>query len=482
MKLRKNNLYATAALFLAAAFSLAAQNESPSTDHLYHEIFRGQFHFSPRSGWMNDINGLVYQGGKYHMTYQWGRDLPGVRHGGYATSPDLVHWTDHGPTLIPQNSDLPASYARNVSGEHVFSGSAVVVSGKTARRITGSGKEAIVAIYTGTGAGTCLAWSNDGGKSWHDFEANPVANPTRDYNPRDPSVFFHAPTRRWILAIYENGTTFYGSQDLIHWSFLSNIDFGFECPDLFELPLDGDESDKKWVLSDANGSYLVGDFDGTRFIPSGQEVLTMACGPDFYAAQTFPTGGLPNGDSRKIQIAWMDHWNGGLGEKSWERNATFPVSLQLVTSEGKMRVTRTPIREIALLYNRSHHWEPQIVLPDNNLFKEIHSKTFELIAEFDLNGSDVGSFGFQVANKKIAYHVQSQVLLDEALAPTPEGHLKLHILVDWGQLEVFANDGLFSYAEEYAFSPDNPGDIRLFTDGSLRLIFMTLNELSGIWD
>ncbi len=479
---RHNKWLTTILLLLAFSNPMPAQDHCPDSALLYRETFRGQFHFSPRHGWMNDINGLVYQGGKYHMTYQWGKDLPGVRHGGYATSPDLVHWTDHGPTLIPQKSDLPQSFVRNVSGEHVFSGSAVVVSGKVARKITGSDAEAIVAIYTGTGLGTCLAWSNDSGNSWHDYKGNPVANPTCDYNPRDPSVFYHAPTRQWVLAIYENGTTFYGSKDLIHCSFLSNINFGFECPDLFELPLDGDDSRKKWILTDANGSYIVGDFDGTVFTPSGQGVLTMACGPDFYAAQTFPTGGLPGGDPRKIQIAWMDHWNGGIGERAWERNATFPVSLNLVTYEGKMRLTRNPIREIALLYKNTHEWGAQTILPGNELFKDIRSKTFELIAEFDLSKSSAGSFGIQVANKKIAYHTRSQVLLDEPLAPDPEGHLKLHILVDWGQLEVFANNGLFSYAEEFAFSPDNEGHIHFFTDGEIHLLSMTLNELSSIWE
>jgi len=57
----------------------------------YKEAYRPQFHFSPKSEWMNDINGLVYQGGKYHMIYQW---VKTIRHGGYATSPDLLHWED----------------------------------------------------------------------------------------------------------------------------------------------------------------------------------------------------------------------------------------------------------------------------------------------------------------------------------------------------------------------------------------------------
>ena len=92
----------------------------------YSENYRGQYHFSPKSEWMNDINALMYHDGKYHMIYQWGKSK---RHGGYATSPDLLHWTDKGVALIPQESFLPKEAKRNVSGAQVYSGSGVVVSG-----------------------------------------------------------------------------------------------------------------------------------------------------------------------------------------------------------------------------------------------------------------------------------------------------------------------------------------------------------------
>ena len=151
-------------LFIAASLSPLVAQYYPHHDNIdYMEKYRGQYHFSPKSEWMNDINGLVYQGGKYHMIYQWGK---AIRHGGYATSHDLLHWNEDGVALIPQKSFLPSDAVRNVSGDQVYSGSAVVVSGQMAKEITGSTKEAIVAIYTGTAVGTCLAWSNDNGITW----------------------------------------------------------------------------------------------------------------------------------------------------------------------------------------------------------------------------------------------------------------------------------------------------------------------------
>ena len=475
----KHRLIFILVIFLAGIqFSVLAQYKPEQKEINYTENFRGQYHFSPKTGWMNDINGLVYQGGKYHMIYQWGE---AIRHGGYATTTDLLHWKDEGVALIPQKSFLPSEAIRNVSGEHVFSGSAVVVSGETSKRITGSTDEAIVAIYTGTAVGTCLAWSIDSGKSWHNFKDNPVANPTKDADPRDPHVFFYKPTSKWIMAIYENGTTFYGSKDLINWTFLSNINFGFECPDIFELPLDGNKKNMKWVLMDANGTYVVGKFDGTSFLrEEGQAQNVMTLGHDFYAAQSFPSGSLPNNDERIIQLAWMDHWNGGLGETVWKRNATFPVSVGLITLDGQMRITRNPISEISSLYSNSQKWESQSLNSNRNLLSKTKSKTFELVAEFDLTNTTASKFGFKIANKTVAYHIKSQVLLDETLVPDAANHIKITILVDWGQLEVFADKGVFSYSEQFAFSPDN-NDIELFTDGDLKLVSMEFNEIARTW-
>ena len=444
----------------------------------YNENYRGQYHFSPKTEWMNDINGLVYQGGIYHMIYQWGEK---ARHGGYATSPDLLHWEDKGVALIPQNSFLPPQAKRNVTGNEVYSGSAVVVSGETAKRITGSKKDAIVAIYTGTGKGTCLAWSNDTGKTWHDYQDNPVGNLTDGAYPRDPCVFWYAPDSVWILALYENGTTFYRSGDLIHWSTLSNIKFGFECPDIYQLPLDGDENNKKWVLQDANGSYLVGEFNGTTFIiDEGQETHVMDVGPDFYAAQTFPAGNLPHHDPRIIQLAWMDHWNGGIGEKVWQRNATFPVSLGLITYQGQKRITRYPIREISSIYENTKSWENQMVSSGTNLLEDIHSKKFELDLAIDMSQSDALTFGIKVANRYIIYDVYNKTLLSKELLPDDANRVHIRILVDRGQLEVFGNNGIFSYTQEFAFAPD-VDTIELFTDGNLKLVSMAFHEIARTW-
>jgi len=477
MKMNLLTCFLLAAVLLSAS-TVRGQYDPHPKGIDYSENFRGQFHFSPKSEWMNDINALMYLDGTYHMIYQWGER---IRHGGHATSPDLLHWTDQGVALVPQKSFLPKEAKRNVSGAQVYSGSGVVVSGQTAKTITGSPKPAMVAIYTGTEVGTCLAWSNDRGRTWHDYKENPVANPTTGADPRDPCVFWYAPTQTWILAIYERGTTFYGSTDLVDWKKLSNIRFGYECPDMFVLALDGDKTKMKWVLQDANGSYLVGQFDGKTFTPE-QDKLVMDVGPDFYAAQSFFRPNMPT--EKLIQIAWNDHWNGGIGEKPFQRNATFPVEVALVTYDGKMRLTRSPIPAIKSLYRGSKTWTNEMIqcsCQHKNILAGVASKTFDLTAQFDLNGATAREIEFKIANKTINYDIEDQQLMGKSLKPDAHNRLTLRMLVDWSQLEVFAAGGVFSYSQQFPFTPEDQS-LNLYTNGGeVKLVSLELNEVARTW-
>jgi fructan beta-fructosidase len=479
MCIKKNRLALFVILFISIS-NIAKAQYYPHDDNIdYKEDYRGQYHFSPKTGWMNDINGLFYFNNKYHMIYMWGYKTHGAAFTGYATSPDLLHWTDRGVAHIGDKKGDLTGAVSNATGYEIFSGSGVVVSGTTAQAITGSTNEAMIAIYTGTKVGTCLSWSNDDGATWNAYPGNPVANPTTGTVPRDPFVMWYEPTSQWILLIYENGTSFYGSSDLINWTFLSNHPFGYECPDFFELPLDGNENNKKWVLSDASGRYLVGSFDGTTFTADKEEKgFLQDVGPDFYAAQHFYRPNLPGG--KVIQIAWNDNWNGGIGEKGWERNATFPVSLELITVNGQKRITRNPIREISSIYESTKTWESQLVEPGTNLLEGIHSKKFELSLEIDLTETTALTFGIRVANRYVIYDIHNKTLLSKKLLADDSNHVSIRLLVDWGQLEVFGNNGIFSYSQQFAFSPDH-NNIELFTDGDIKLIKMEFHELARTW-
>jgi sucrose-6-phosphate hydrolase SacC (GH32 family) len=282
----------------AACASEVIPADASAGEPTFTERYRPQFHFTPAVNWMNDPNGMIHYNGEYHLFYQFNPygTTWGHMHWGHAISPDMVHW-QHMPVAIHEEGN-----------EMIFSGSAVVDWNDTSGFQT-SGHPPLVAIYTShytlpeaEGGGVLqaqsLAYSTDAGRSWSKYSNNPVLDIGHS-DFRDPKVFWHQPTGRWVMAValsVDRKVSFYGSPDLKQWTHLS--DFGpagsvtgiWECPDLFELPVDGDPNNTRWVLqvdvgsgSVAGGSgaqYFVGHFDGTTFTAEGDYQPLEAHAPE----------------------------------------------------------------------------------------------------------------------------------------------------------------------------------------------------------
>lgn len=88
------------------AFSTTVKPESYD-DIDYSEPLRPQFHFTSSKNWLNDPNGMVYDGEKYHLFFQHNPNSTkwGNMTWGHATSPDMMHWTQHKHALIPYRVD-----------------------------------------------------------------------------------------------------------------------------------------------------------------------------------------------------------------------------------------------------------------------------------------------------------------------------------------------------------------------------------------
>ena len=302
------------------------------------EPLRPQFHFSPEINWMNDPNGLVYHDGEYHLFHQYnpGGNSWGHMSWGHAVGNDLIHWK-HLPLAIPEQDGVMA-----------FSGCCVVDHDNTSGFGTDDSPP-LVAIYTGHGHGKqvqCLAYSNDRGRTWKQYENNPVLD-LEEPDFRDPKVFWHDATKRWIMLVSlakEKVIVFYGSQDLKQWTELSR--FGpagvrnkpnWECPDLFELSVEGEPGKRLWVLEadmgsgsiagGSGGEYFVGEFDGTRFRAT-QSAQWVDYGRDFYAPVSWSN--IPEDDGRRIWIGWMNNWETCLIPTfPWRSCMSIPRSLSL---------------------------------------------------------------------------------------------------------------------------------------------------------
>lgn len=447
-------------------------------EDLYREPLRGQFHFSPRRGWNNDPNGLVFYNGEYHLFFQhnpygwsWGN-----MHWGHAVSRDLVHWEELGDKLLPDGFGP------------MFSGSAVV-DWKNTSGLGQNGKPPIVLLYTAAGDPTvqCIASSTDG-RHFAKYPGNPVLKQVTGGN-RDPKVLWHEPTRRWVMVLYvewerKHTIHFFTSPNLREWKLASVTEgdpvgkpFLFECPDFFELPVDGDPANRKWVLTAANSEYAVGTFDGTRFTPEHRK-LPGHRGRGFYAAQTYSD--LPANDERRIQIGWFQTETKGM---PFNQSMTVPFELKLTATADGPRMTFTPVRELEALRAQSHRFAATALAPGGtNPLESVRAELVELRTEFA--PGDATAVVFRVRGADIIYDADRQELSvngHRAPAPLRGGKQRLTIFCDRTGLEVFASDGLTYVpmpfqpkADDWALGIEARG-------GPARIESLEVHELQSAW-
>jgi sucrose-6-phosphate hydrolase SacC (GH32 family) len=464
----------------SAALSAIQQGDSIlSADTLYRERLRGQFHFSPRRGWNNDPNGLVFFNGEYHLFFQhnpygwaWGN-----MHWGHAVSRDLVHWEELGDKLHPDPLGP------------MFSGSAVVDWNNTSG-LGAPGRPPLVLIYTAAGDPTvqCIASSTDG-RQFTKYPGNPVLKQITGGN-RDPKVMWHAPTRQWVMVLYvgfpgdKHTTHFFTSPNLRDWA-LASITEGstggnylFECPDFFELPVDGDAARKRWVLFAANSEYGVGTFDGARFTAE-QSRLPGHRGRGFYAAQTFSD--IPSQDGRRILIGWFQTETKGM---PFNQSMTMPLELKLAATGEGPRLTFTPVRELEALRAKSHRLGAVRIEPGGaNPAAGVHAELIELRAEFE--PGDAREVVFSVRGATITYVAATQELVvndQRAPAPLRNGKQRLIVYCDRTGLEVFASDGLTYVPMPFQPAADNRALSVEARGGRVSLDSLDVHELKSIWN
>lgn len=456
----------------AASSLLRAEDEGP-----YDEKFRPQFHFSPLKGWTNDPNGLVFYAGEYHLFFQ--HNPFGTKWGnmtwGHAISRDLVHWKQLAEAIEPDPRGT------------IFSGSAVVDENNTAG-LESKDEKTLVAIYTAAGGTSpeskgqpftqCMAFSNDRGRSWAKYSGNPVV-PHMVGENRDPKVVWHPPTNQWIMVMFMDGNTFrfLASPNLTHWTILHDISVpgSAECPDFFPLPVDGEPRNVKWVWTAANDQYLIGTFDGKRFIP---EVMTQPghCGQNYYAVQTY--SGLPG--ARRVQVGWMA--GGEYPDMPFNQQMSFPYELKVRRFGLSMKLCALPVREIESLYETHQHWDLREVKPGDNPLAALSGELWDVSAE--IAPGKASQFGFRVRGRSVTYNVEKKQLSNgdsSAHMDQSDGRIKIRILVDRTSVEVFGNDG--EVVMPCCFLPkDRDQSLQIFAvGGALQVVSMGIHKLKSIW-
>ena len=463
-----------------------AANEISAEEQLY----RPNFHFTPKANWMNDPNGMFYLNGTYHLYYQYYPDgnVWGPMHWGHATSTNMIAWEEQPIAIYPDDLGL------------IFSGSAVVDVNNT----SGFGKDGIVpivAMYTyhnmkGEQAGDldfqtqAIAYSLDEGMTWVKYDKNPVIPNSGIKDFRDPKVIWDVDHSKWIMTLAAGDKVlFYSSLNLRDWILESSFGAAFgqhdgmwECPDLFPIKVSG-QDETKWVLlvsinpAAPNGGsgtqYFVGDFDGQKFTLDTDfkqqlqqdSAVWLDYGRDNYAGVTWSN--IPKKDGRKLFIGWMSNWEYArdVPTETWRSAMTIPRELKLKKNEKEFVLSSAPVTELSKYVSKTIVKETLTVNNQKTIITKSEIDLSRLRIQLEMNHlkSDKYDFTFQnsfgdrlsfgIDNIKKQYYLNRQnsgkVTFSDKFANTiskapiknPSNMLKIEVLVDKTSIEVFYNDG-----------------------------------------
>ncbi|MFF2243743.1 glycoside hydrolase family 32 protein [Arthrobacter sp. NPDC058130] len=482
--------------------------------------YRPQHHYTADRNWLNDPNGLLYANGTYHLFYQhnpfgngWGN-----MSWGHATSPDLLHWAEQ-PVAIACDEH-----------EAIFSGSAVLDTDNTSGFGTPDNPP-LVAIYTsayslasplGGRQAQSLAYSTDDGATWTKHAGNPVLDRgSADF--RDPKVFWYdgAAGSYWVMVAVEamdREVVLYKSADLKAWEYLST--FGpanatggvWECPDLFELPVDGHAGNTKWVLvvnlnpggiaGGSAGQYFLGTFDGVAFVsettvteglqPDDSRMAEygwLDWGRDYYAAVSFSNAP----DGRRLMVGWMNNWQYGAltPTNGWRGAMSLVREVRLATRSGRVVLIQAaldPLENVEATENAgaAAYAEAGRPLDAGTRWLPPEASGAVLRIDAEIEPGAAGEVGLLLRagggeRTVLAYNCSTGVLrldrtasgntgfhesfasVESVPVPLEDGRLRLRIFLDRCSVEVFAQDGLATITDQ-VFPAESSSQVGLFAD------------------
>lgn len=280
----------------------------------------------------------------------------------------------------------------------------------------------------------------------------------------------------------ENCYLLFSSTNLLDWKKLAGrIADSFECPNMFELPVDGEAGQRKWVVVDGNGDYVIGSFDGDSF--QGETKKRRGdYGRNFYATMTF--NHMPKSDPRRIQIAWMRAWDEYPKDMPFNQQASFPCELSLRKLPQNLVMCRVPIREITQIHGEALELKSYVGRPQDNPLSTLKGDLFDLDLTIDTDRSTCHSVLLELGGNTISYDLKNKVLdAHGSKAPLEprSGRVQIRVLVDRLSLETFGNQGEVSITNFAQQKPGAPSLALRVPDGEVVLTTLTVHELKPIW-
>jgi len=484
------------------------------TQPIYKEGGRPQFHFSQIQGWNNDPNGMVYSDGLYHFSWQCNptETFFGGWYWGHAVSEDLVHWRECPRTLRANGAQDTNRYPGMVNGKAYSGGGAVDFNNTLGKQV--GDQKTIVAAYTDSPFGESLAYSTDGGfrytvmKDINPIIVHPIPEGAKGRGSwgRDPKLFWHEPTNSWVIVAYRMGQfpdacsghmAFYTSKDLKTWEFQSMTEKYFpeekqangdsdyhECPEFLELPVDGDNANKKWVLMDAIPIYQVGSFDGKTFTPDLKEYRRSIFG-GMKAAQCFSNAP----DGRAICMIWVRQ---GFGENvPFASGFTLPLELTLRTADDGVRMYVNPVKELEKLREKEiFSARDKKIGGAETVSFDTQEPLVEVVASVKTTAK-TGTIELKIGSTSLFYFIEQKQLGDTPFLQNvkdkcivhdkEDGRIDFRLYVDRATWEIFVGNG-----SVYKIGPRKDiaapvGKISIGLNGAEGTADLKVFKLKSIW-
>lgn len=457
------------------------------------------YHVAAQAGWINDPNGLVFFGGRYHAFFQhhpYGTDW-GPMHWGHVSSPDLVTWRHE-----------PVALAPSIEAERdgCWSGScAVGDDGRLYAFYTGHRRQADPMDASSRREVQCVAVSDDG-IAWKKLGVVvPGVRPMGNF--RDPKVWRQ--DGAWCMVVGQQSAEGRGQVALYHSSDLLAWEYGgivyehptpgvrmLECPDLFAV---GDE----WVLCFSamgmraqgyvgrnynNAGYVLGSWElGSPFVPH-TDFIPCDWGHNYYAPQSFEAP-----DARRIQFGWMNAFRFDAPEKAdgWCGQLTLPR--ELTVEDGVVHAR--PVAETERLLGPAHTWDAVELGANERFVLADDLACGRLDLTLDLRSTDAERVGVEAHRSPdgyclhVAYDAQTNcVVVDRNRSlrgnrgyrafplRSHRDTLKIQLWLDRGSLEVYVNDGEATLSE-LSYPGEGPRELALVSESGTACV----TDLTARW-
>ncbi|HBO38746.1 MAG TPA: fructosidase [Pasteurellaceae bacterium] len=432
----------------------AGELEQIHTEVEQDKDFRPIYHLAPPTGLLNDPNGLIFDGEKYHIFYQWFPfdAIHGMKHWKHFITTDFQTYQE-GDTLIP--CELFESHG-------CYSGGALLVS------------DQIAAFYTGNTRRPSdnqrvpfqnLATFDKNGKL---LDKRPLVEQAPEgytEHVRDPKPFFTKEGKiRFICgAQRENlsGTAIVFEMDNLedtprllgelHLPAFDNHNvFMWECPDLFKIgnkdifvwSPQGKHQETRQFQNNYHAVYALGQLSDLNF--NAEYIAELDQGFDFYAPQTF--AGL-NNQTDTIMLGWC-----GLPDLTYPTDKYKWHSMLTMPREISVKNNKLYQRPCAKIYQNLTALE-SISVQDKVIIKDLD----RAYLKFNANNQPftLDFFSNDQQQTLTLHYEQNRLCLDRSFTQQTDtmekfgdkryceiSHLQqVEIFFDRSIMEIFLNDG-----------------------------------------